>query len=274
MKLSSTVLCLVVLVLTACRKRDNVAPVEPDYSHINIASITDVPPFIYEGNQLVAMGNERFSYDGKGRIIGSRIEWHDTSGPIIKANIYKTTFKWVNDLCVEGVSDSLYSYFLDRQGDIKDESLSSGDVLSSYSYNPSSRQLNSLAMRLGGWSNTFYTSLKYEYDNKGNLIRLDCRQPGSLVGPLELVYTITFEYDDHPNPFYAMYKKYGMILPFLQRFADRISPHNPTKIEVNSKNLAPLIQRFTYEYNEAGYPVKIIPDGAPGTVTVTAITYR
>ncbi|MBC9930924.1 hypothetical protein [Chitinophaga qingshengii] len=276
MKLYYTAICLMILVLTACRKKDNVGPTDPDYRNFSIASITDVPPFVYNGNQLVAIGNEQFSYDGKGRIIGSRMEGQDTILGLIRRYVYKTTFKWVNNLCAGSVADSLYNYTADMDGKVINKNFSSGDILSSYDYNPSSGQLNGLTLLPGKWTSAPYTSLKYEYDAKGNISRVECTQPSSIIGPgtgpgID-VYTITFEYDNHPNPFYTMYKKYGMILPALQQFATQMTPNNPVKMQLKVDPQLELTLTFSYEYNEAGYPVKIISNGGDGKVTY--ITYR
>ncbi len=275
MKPFVTVLCLLMLALSACRKND--AGNEPafNYNDVKIASISDVPAFIYEGDRLVAMGNEKFHYDDKGRIVGSRIAHRDTLNNLITGYIYKTRFMWVNGLCAGSIADSLYTYAQGMDGSIKDERFASGIILSSYDYHLPTGRLNAVTLTPGRWSTAVYTSINYEYDGKGNIIRAVTRQPNLMgrPGAPDLIVTVTYQYDNHPNPFYAMYKKYGLILPALQRFADFISPNNVIKMQLKIDNMVELVLQYAYEYNEAGYPVKITTNGNV-TGQTTYITYR
>lgn len=276
MKLSNTVLCLAVLILAACRKDDSGNDPALNYKDVKIAAISDIPAFIYEGDRLVAMGNEKFTYDEQGRIVGSRIEHKDTLNNIITGYVYKTSFTWANGLCAGGVADSLYSYVKGTDGSIKDERFASGIVLSSYDYNLSAGRLSAITFTPGRWNTAVYTSVKFEYDGKGNIIRAVTTQPNLFGRPgvPDLVTTITYQYDNHPNPYYAMYKKYGLILPALQRFADCISPNNVIKMQLKIDNMVELVLQYTYEYNAAGYPVKIITNGGSVTGQTTYISYR
>lgn len=276
MKPSVTVLCLVVLALAACRKDNTGKDPSYNYNDVNIVSISNVPAFIYEGDRLVAMGNEKFTYDDKGRIVGSRIAHRDTLNNLITGYVYKTRFMWVNGLCAGSVADSLYTYAKGLDGSIKDERFASGVILSSYDYNLPAGRLKAITLTPGGWTTAAYTSINYEYDGKGNISKAVTRQPNLMgrPGAPDLIITVTYQYDNHPNPFYAMYRKYGLILPALQRFADCISPNNVIKMQLKLDNMVELVQQYAYEYNEAGYPVKIITNGGSVTGQTTYISYR
>ena len=169
MKPSVTVLCLVVLALAACRKDNTGKDPSYNYNDVNIVSISNVPAFIYEGDRLVAMGNEKFTYDDKGRIVGSRIAHRDTLNNLITGYVYKTRFMWVNGLCAGSVADSLYTYAKGLDGSIKDERFASGVILSSYDYNLPAGRLKAITLTPGGWTTAAYTSINYEYDGKGNI---------------------------------------------------------------------------------------------------------
>ncbi|MBC9930925.1 hypothetical protein [Chitinophaga qingshengii] len=270
MKLSSTVLCLVVLVLTACHKNKDVEPDPLDYNNVRIASITNMPPFIYEGDRLNAIGNERFSYDNKGRLIGSRLEYQSGTHA---TNIYRTTFNWTNNLCTGSTSDSIYSYVTGADGSKQNEFLTKDMLYNIYEYDMSSTQLKTLYITAFGAYITDYSALSFEYDAKGNITRATGKlfAPG---GSPETNATIIYEYDNHPNPFYATYKKYGLILPPLLMYADRISPNNVTKMKVKVSYLEDRDYQFTYEYNKAGYPVKIVSTLGSEAPKITYITYR
>ncbi|SKA04265.1 YD repeat-containing protein [Chitinophaga eiseniae] len=277
MKPSVTVLCLVVLALSACRKDNTGKDPSYNYNDVNIAAISDVPAFIYESDRLVAIGNERFTYDDKGRIVGSRIAHRDTLNKLITGYVYKTRFMWVNGLCAGSIADSLYTYVKGLDGSIKNEWFASGTVLSNYDYNLSTGYLSSVSLVPGRWNTAFYTSLKYEYDGKGNVIKIVASQPNPISrpgAPFELITVMTFQYDNHPSPFYAMYKKYGFMLPALQHFATSVSPNNVIKVQMKLDNMVELVQQYTYEYNAAGYPVKMTTNGGSVTGQTTYISYR
>ncbi|RBL92783.1 hypothetical protein [Chitinophaga flava] len=276
MKSFSAVLCFAVLLLGACKKNNDNSP--NDYSSVKITAISDIPPFKYQGDRLVAIGNETFTYDNSGRIISSRIEHSDTVNNIISGYIYKSTYTWTGNICSGSIADSLYTFSKTTTGKgVDSEHFENGNVLSSYGYNYVTSRLDSLTFMPGKWNTAYYTSVKFEYDAKGNIskaiayVRDFVSTPGI---PREIVVKITYQYDNHPNPFYAMYKKYGMVLPALQRFADLVSPNNVIKMNIAIGNTIELVQQYSYEYNHAGYPVKIVTNGGNITGQTTYISYE
>jgi hypothetical protein len=81
----------------------------------------------------------------------------------------------------------------------------------------------------------------YEYDNKGNMIK-ETNFDGT---------EIRYEYDNNPNPFYAMRQRPDWISPFNQ------SPNNVLKsFQQNGGFTRSII------YNTLGYPAKVLENGS------------
>jgi hypothetical protein len=78
-----------------------------------------------------------------------------------------------------------------------------------------------------------------------------------------------YEYDNHPNPFYLLYRQNGLFLKQLEDF--NFSIHNPIKQTTTittDTGITKSSVNIYYEYNELGLPTKIQHGSSPIATTI------
>ena len=104
-----------------------------------------------------------------------------------------------------------------------------------------------------GQTNLIYA---YTYDSRGNVINE--KYYSSMESKNKLSSETSYKYDDYKNPFQVM-NPYG--LPGIYTNPNNIIESKFTSYEDIPDILKYKTQLLTYEYNSAGYPVKLIQDG-------------
>lgn len=107
---------------------------------------------------------------------------------------------------------------------------------------------------------------EYVYDARNNIIQKTYKE--SNTTPPQSDYSINYQYDDKKNPFYYAYKKIYKNLYYLQ---NRTGIANGIITGVTPNNLTAYgnSTTFTYTYNNAGYPIKIIQTYDNGLPTLS-----
>jgi hypothetical protein len=113
----------------------------------------------------------------------------------------------------------------------------------------------------------------FEYYANGDIKVQKDYQYNILTNELILAKTITYEYDNNPNPLLSLGEIYQISF-------ETPSKHNPIKAIITDKDNN-LIETttFTYTYNTNGYPVEAkksakAPGQANATVSSTKYTYQ
>ncbi|WP_159470287.1 hypothetical protein [Dyadobacter sp. 3J3] len=120
---------------------------------------------------------------------------------------------------------------------------------------------------------------KYFFDKKGQVVKLKVTKKNvpsneilttylrndsdniiqsseSAVSDAKATVQTTYEYDNHPNPFYKMGTDWTGYLSI-----HVFSPNNITKMNITKSDGTKGVTIFTYDYNTNGYPSKLLIDG-------------
>lgn len=282
---------MILLLFAGCRKNAD-SPVYPDHSTIKIKSIVGNGQswqFTYDNDLLATINGEKLIYKN-GKLHSSVRVAADTTyivfnGPpkdstqqvFIKKARY--SYVWETNQLLKVMADTLLTQQY-TNGKLTNESLNLNIHQASFFYNQ--QRLDSMAsFSAPNPADYSLISGTFEYDNQENITQetglasfaSGIPYPGT---PTQLKVSTTYEYDNHPNPFYILYKQIGFPWRGINQC---ISKNNPVKTSFTTVGSIPLSDQKTirYEYNGQGLPVKMsyevrLLSGDKQTVSYT-ITY-
>ena len=255
--------------------------------------------FVYTDGRLQAIDSEQLIYDEYGALVGTRMHRMDTtfryrcaSGDefsdcertdeilSIKETLEKYTYQWEGGYIVSRTLDTLMiktivdgiPASLAMQTDLPSaDYYYSGDLLDSVSYHHPVNGVN-------------ISKVVFAYDAVGNIAtrkeyyRTDpyafVTPPPVAASPYSEVITEFLRYDDMSNPYYTMFRRYGVMLNQLE--GKSLSKNNPTeaisRIQYNGGELE-IDHRYEYEYRH-GLPTTIYLNKGTAREVVTRIAYH
>ena len=294
----------VVITLASCQSDDDISlnlsniqlqSIEECVSDNETSSACTSHTFLYDNGILQAIDSEQFIYDEYGTLVGTRVHEMDTTFRYkcvsddceptdqvlsIKETLEKYSYHWEDNHVVSRTLDTIMIKTI-VDGVTTDVALQtylpsaeyyySGDILDSVSYwHPISR--------------VNIRKIVFKYDVVGNITALNeyyrttpypfVRAPMVPASPYSEVVTEFLRYDDKPNPYYAMFKQYGVMLNKVE--GRNISKNNPMEAISRIKYNGDWLEAYhTYEYEYYyGLPSTVYLDRGMTSEVTTKITYN
>lgn len=273
---------ILLTILISCENNDEM---EVDYSKIRIKSISDVGDFEYKEGRISSIGEEKFIYNSSNQFDHSRIYHLDTVygydmntgeyGVIssIHEKLERYSYIWENKKVVGRLVDSLMDKTI-KDGGIYNLSIMTNMPSAEYHYTGSI--LDSIVYHKPINDNSVRKVI-FEYYDNGNISKLftfyyyNPIQSFPIIPSYSESVTEFYSYDDKPNPYYLLFKKYGVIFNKLE--GRNLSKNNPSSSKIRVKyndDWLELNNNIDYKYNSNGLPEKIITNKG----TMSEITIR
>jgi hypothetical protein len=255
-----TFLSLLLLILIACEKDEHLIVENTVIPLLEKVVFGDVVYLEYTYNDANLLFEEkskfhytRHSYNDINQLVKSDFYW-DISMASSDISVIEAAMKreeWVNP---DNTPKSLtHSLEYNNNGQLIRKSYIRPSA-SNPEYNEFSYENDRISRQTMYWENRISGYIDYIYDERGNLIR-ETKYYVSAEGVTELLTTTEYEFDGMNNPFQAFKR--------LMRPGKYTNPNNILKetytIHFNVDQWIEKVQitSNTYEYNDAGYPVRV-----------------
>lgn len=180
----------------------------------------------------------------------------------------------------QGASPATYEYNYDQQGRVS--TIAGPGDTTTYTYNTHGQLATS--------TNPKHSQVNYTYDSNGQLAKEETSNYNATKGTFELSHSQTFTFaDGDTNPesvshfdslgnlqYSVAYLYDELINPFsvLNTANSTTFPNNIIQQTITQSNLSPVVQTFTFTYNNNGYPLTQTTVLATGDTETTTYTYH
>jgi len=255
-----TFLSLILLILTSCEKENQLVVENTEMPLLSKVLFEGVPYYEYGYNNSNLLIEEkskfrytRHIYNDMNQLVNSDFYWDlsiaSSSSSVIEAAINRK--EWVNpDNTPKSITHSLE---YNNNGQLIRKSFIRPSVSNS-EYNEFTYENDRIIRQTMHWQGKISGYTDYIYDEKGN-VKTETKYFVSSDGVTELLTTTEYEYDNMNNPFQSFKR---LMTPGKYTNANNILKETYTiHFEVDQSVQKVQTTSNTYEYNNAGYPVRV-----------------